>query len=564
MKILFYIEPSIVLDNPLCYVPWWGFSFELIMTLLKDKDHEYEILVITNESLKNHIEKECLENLVRVYSIPQEELLKKFNLDYLKATIAWYQEDFDDSQLEHMAGLIKESIQGFIPDVIITFAPVPFLKVIFSEAVILHYELGMISRLPFHRTIYLDPEGMFCHSSLIKYKDDIVNHSIDADQKERITAFRDHYITLIQEKNPFREFLDPIREKYSKILLLPLQFSRIYSFDGLSNFTSQFHYLLSVLSNLPSNIALIVTNHSFCSILTPELVQYLKTRYENFFFTPEFDWFLDVSHFCLGYVDGVISVSSAVGLQTLIWQKKLIVLGDSHLNLIADANDLSNISEVLDAPQKNRDAILHWLLTRYYIPIAYLYEPTWLSRHLTTAVKIHRNHQNYRGLFLPHSDEAELFDLLIQKGFPEIPIKSLRHPSPQTEPDFRQQQITQFIQYADLAAGNEEHDFAIQILENCVKEFPDAREIYPLLAILYSGNQDFAQAEWNLLMALHFDPTNVELINQLGVARYCRGKLSESQQTFSKALLLAPTNREIQNNLIQIVSELENNSKNIH
>jgi hypothetical protein len=95
----------------------------------------------------------------RVEVISQKEL-KNVSPNYLDATIKQHFDNFTDLEMQKMMNICIQYIGDFKPDLIYSFMThVPFLKKLFPETLVLHQEVGMISRKPYPTTYYFDPFG---------------------------------------------------------------------------------------------------------------------------------------------------------------------------------------------------------------------------------------------------------------------------------------------------------------------------------------------------------------------------------------------------------------------
>lgn len=101
------------------------------------------------------------------------------------------------------------------------------------------------------------------------------------------------------------------------------------------------------------------------------------------------------SQLLLPFVDGVITVASTVGWQAVFYQKYLFVLGDAHISAFSDADNINDISKCLKNTNKpkNKDAALYQLLTKYWIPLEYIYSENsrWVFNFFNKSLKKYRN-----------------------------------------------------------------------------------------------------------------------------------------------------------------------------
>lgn len=388
MNILFYIEPLIETGRPYWKEGWATyFSANIIKTLnTSSLAQKVRFSIAVNEPVNQMLNFE--EDIKRVI-FTQSELLQPFDWSYLNASLSWYKEDFTPYQLEYYIKLMQDKFEDFIPDIIITFSPAPFFRKTFTEALVLHMEYSIFSRAPYPQSWYLDPVGMLSKSYINKFKANIENTSLTNEEIELLKAFKERCQQLIRTKSPFKDIIATEKTKYDYLLLLPLQFSGYYGFDGNTSLQSQYEYLTYVIENIPSNIGLIVTTHPDYPLLDNATIQYLKRKYSNFIFHEEFENYHAASQYLIEGVDAVITVSSSVGLQTLLWDKKLITIGECF-KFISDADGIRQIKELLDKDNANKDNVLFWLLSNYAIPEMYFRDPEWFSNFLQVSLNKYR------------------------------------------------------------------------------------------------------------------------------------------------------------------------------
>src|SRR5262249_33868801 len=96
------------------------------------------------------------------------------------------------------------------------------------------------------------------------------------------------------------------------------------NFDGLVSYRTQFEYLYDVLAAAPKDVGVIVTEHpSDEPVLRRSgpnsILDALRRTFPNIIFLDEFRRYQSSSQFLVPRVDGVWSVSSSVGYQTLLF-----------------------------------------------------------------------------------------------------------------------------------------------------------------------------------------------------------------------------------------------------
>ncbi len=421
-NVLFYIEPMMTFHRPLFHLPWWNFAYRKIKSLENDPFHRYSFRVITSRAIREHIPDVKTSSDLLILEIESEELLRHFEGDYLKASLAWYNRQFTEQQISYTSMLVQDKLKKWEPDIIISYSPAPFLQQAYPKAFVLYSEYGMTSRPPFPESFYFDPLGYYKYSFLRRYPDRIRSTHFSKEDHQALELYRKYFTSLIDQRNPYKPLINSLLAKFNHLILVPLQASQHCSFDGNCHFLSQFHMMEYVLTNTPDSIGVIFTSHPDFPVFTPDLLAYLQKRYPHFIYFEELEYFSSASQYLIGYVDAVASVSSMVGLQTLIWQKKLIALGDSHLNFVADATSLGQISTLLSQETPNRDNVLLWLLSHYFVPLSYVQDPIWFGGFLERAYRLHLSDSGIEEFYTQIDHVPTVIEQIIKNSNPVIPI----------------------------------------------------------------------------------------------------------------------------------------------
>lgn len=385
MNVLFYVEPLTERENPIGKRPWIRFVSMMTSSLCGKDIVGHSFFVLIGEALESEARKQ-LKNC-GVAAITHTELVPRFGRSALEVSLKWYQRKESPGMLNQMAHLVVDKLGEFQPDVCITFSPAPFLSQAFPKAPIFHFELGMVSRPPFPMTAYLDPLGMFKESCLIRFKQEIQRYVTVDEEQALVQKIRDVYLSYLSECNPFSKLLKERLANFRASVLLALQFSQFYGYDAHARFPDQYDLLVQTLAAVPQDVAVIAVEHPEHPVLDDGVFSYLGERYSNFVWDPQFRTVYSTSHYLMEFVNAVVTVSSSVGLQSLLWKKPLIVIGSSHLDLIADAHGFDRLSDVLSAGwPKHKENTLAWLLTRYYMPFDCLFKDGVLEAKLASMV----------------------------------------------------------------------------------------------------------------------------------------------------------------------------------
>ncbi|HCD8218987.1 TPA: hypothetical protein ND721_005084, partial [Escherichia coli] len=134
-----------------------------------------------------------------------------------------------------------------------------------------------------------------------------------------------------------------------------------------TNYPSQYAMVEDVLSQVPSNIGVIVTEHGYKRQISDEQIESLNEKYSNFIYFSKKDVFTP-SQFILPYVDGALSVSSSIGYQAALWQIPYFGLGKSQVDVLCSNTSLmSFVNDVEKGIKIDRDNILYVLLSKVHL-----------------------------------------------------------------------------------------------------------------------------------------------------------------------------------------------------
>jgi predicted HAD superfamily hydrolase len=248
-----------------------------------------------------------------------------------------------------------------------------YLKTVLETSRIFHFSPGLLSRDPYPYHITVDPQGIFSESWLNKFDEP---HQISKGKAHpRISAI-DYLLESTGHIHEYRAktIVPPelkLRLKnYRKNYCVPLQISDYFATTNKITGPKQWDFLMSVLEATPSDVGIVVTHYISPGleerIILPDNINYLSTRFPNLIYSEQLDNISSASQAILPLVDGVITISSSVGLQAKLLGKELITVGESHLSKFSDGG-LCDIGK--DNPvSKNSSRYLKELHGRYFLP----------------------------------------------------------------------------------------------------------------------------------------------------------------------------------------------------
>lgn len=430
IRILFYVEPLTELDRPLFHEAWLGFSAKLCEAVcgggfIPQGD---TLRLLTNKVLGEQASKYGFSD-VFLSTIEEQALLDVFGSDYLSAMVRGYRGELTAQVLTDAAAVIADALGDFTPDIIITYTTAPHLKQAFPDALILHMEYGLYSRAPFPESFYLDPFGKFGNSALSRFEDEIRAHNSTNAELKLVAKIRDVFLDdILVSRSPFQALCHDLRRKRDKLVLLPLQFSGHYGFDGTCPYHSQAEFLQAAADALPGDVGVIALPHSTAIYIgdVPEK-EWLETFYAahpNVLIHPKLSTVHCPSQFMLGHVDAAVSVSSSIALQGLLWGTSIIAAGQSHINSIANVAALSEIDNASFTVDRDRNlSSLSWLLSHYYIPGSYFFNPDWIYGYLGRSLEKWRSGIRNLDFFEPIDHPASLAQVICDGANRNVPIE---------------------------------------------------------------------------------------------------------------------------------------------
>lgn len=438
VKILFFIDPLIVRGSPDLRLSWMQFAVGLAAALEPDPGAwSARFRIVASEHLARRVASPYALRAPHDAASPALELppgvictVSRTALrdltgnDAMRAAAVWYEQDDGEGGYERkaagMAALMRATTRDFIPDVVITFSAAPFLRLAYPDSAVLTHESGMFSRPPFPPTFFFDPSGPQRRSLLRRQAGALCNLPVD-DRVRMLTArLRRRYLDeILIPRSPFTHLEQGLRERFDSLWVLPLQGVGAVPMDAGMPFRDQFDYVCWVLDAVGPRVGVILTQHPAAPYLSAERARYFALNHSNAIVLSEEAAVSSSTHFLLGHADGIINLVSNTGMQSLLWRKKLVTVGDNQTTGFADAVSVDDLTEVARRPwDEGRDAALIWLLTRYYRTYPYLYDRAALTGFLERAVA-RRDGPFDLSYFEPIDDPEAAIDHFIAMARPE-------------------------------------------------------------------------------------------------------------------------------------------------
>lgn len=389
MKVLFYIEPLTERETPTWKRAWLDYAAKMARAIAVKRPF-FVMAAVVGDGLA--AEARNIFKGARVEVLKHSELVPRFGATALQVALGSYASAPADTQ-RAMGDLVKQRTRGFLPDACISFSPAPFLRHAFPNAPVLHFELGMVSRAPFPMTGYLDPVGMFKQGFIGRHEDAVTRFVPTVAERRLVEQLREKSLRQISRANPLSEVADELAKGYRKRVLLALQFSNFYAYDAHAAYPEQYDLLIQTLESTPTDVGVFITEHPQHLLLSGETLAHLKSEFRNLLWSPDFRQTTAASQYLMEHSDAVVTVSSSVGWQALLWRKPLLVAGRSHLDLVAASNDLRDLAVLLEEPKgedERNERVLAWHLARYASPFDVLFGRSEIVERLDRAIVSHR------------------------------------------------------------------------------------------------------------------------------------------------------------------------------
>jgi predicted HAD superfamily hydrolase len=366
-NVLFFVEPWAELTPDFRFGAFADAVYQIHM--LKAHAPEIECRIMMGDGVREkaiqdgYVFHQDIDTLV----LSSTDLRDSFR-DYRDAARAFMTDSATEEQLDALAALCKRSLGDFVPDVIMMHEThAPYLRRAFPEALVLHTMYGMTYRMPYPRMTLLDPLGLYQKSTLSVHADEIRGAVLSTEQSKSLARARNWFAMQMVAHDPAWPLIEPHQSRHERLLLVPLQVNGYYAFDECSSYKTQIDFLEDVLQRTPKSWGVVVTEHSeYTPALDALTLARLRRLYPNLIVDPRLNAIPYVSQALLPHVDAIVSVSSSLAFQSLIYDVPVIAAGTSHINSVATCG-IDELPRVFDLHVPNsRDSILHFFLTRYH------------------------------------------------------------------------------------------------------------------------------------------------------------------------------------------------------
>lgn len=373
LNIMFFIDPFLERSQPEWKADyfWW---FEKIEIEMSKGKHSFNFHYMFNEILlRFYKEYKKVNTSYSLISLKKylklgnhKELISKIRKTIFKGNFFYiFNYIMKRILLKKMYFFFKTD---FVPDIIIGFSDLQILEFNFKNSMYLNLD-GMHCREPFPDEMRsLDVNGLYSNNSLLellKVRNDVRIPECFFDKFFPI----DESIKTILKENELDDFL-----------LVVLQDSTHYNFYDESNFSDQLELLLAIVERF-SDKKIIFTQHPDKKELSDESISLLLKNYSNLYYIKDFEKHKNVSQKLLPFCSGIISVSSGMIYQAIIYSKPVYFMGKHSLK------ELFNEENGLPLKPINRSI----LLTNYFFQYKYLFDGNWLFARIIYLYFVKKN-----------------------------------------------------------------------------------------------------------------------------------------------------------------------------
>lgn len=332
MNFLFYLDPSIEFNNS--NFRYTSFRNSVLPQAKALVESGHNVSIIVNSVIAESAERDGLDtdgiDLVII------DIIDALNIGNF-SNIALSTDKDKEKRICEL--LNKKWDKRSNPDVIIVWESVStYLPKVFNTSKIIYQTPGFFSRPPFPQLISLN-SGLLENSESPEIYPRVNLESFDKIRNE----LKDFFLRTSSIANKIKK----LKRSFKKLILFPLQIDGYFMIDSQIKDKKQIHILCEILDEIPNDIALIVTEYRSKDINSNVLDEYikdtLKKKHLNFIYDDEINSEFCVSQQLLPLVDGVITVSSSVGLQAAFWELPLLVFGNNYISKFQTATSIKDL-----------------------------------------------------------------------------------------------------------------------------------------------------------------------------------------------------------------------------
>jgi hypothetical protein len=424
VNVLFFVEPLVMHGRPFHYWAWLGFFADMARAIGAAGG---AARVVVNDALavRAVAPRDCGTHARRgqglapadVVALAQEPIRALFDAPNVAIVVGLHRGTHAPAAVDAYGALVRGAVGEFEPDVVLSLTPADQLRAAYPRALHLAAETAAYSRAPFPMCLFFDPAGLWDRSVPAARAAELCAREPAGGERALLDEFRRRFGAYFAATTPFAGLERELRARHRRLAFLPLQFGGEPGFDANAPFRNQGEYLFHVLERLPDDVGVVIVEHPTAhwigDFLDEETREYLAERHPRATLV-DFRAADSAGQYLVHHADFVVSVSSSLAFQALLFERALVAVGHSHLVPFAAHVGLAGLPAELPARDARVDRALAWLLTHYFVPLELCRRPEWLVPYLERGVERARDGRLDLGFFGPIAPADELGAMLFR------------------------------------------------------------------------------------------------------------------------------------------------------
>lgn len=339
-----------------------------------------------------------------------------------------------------LVAVLKDTLGTQYDAILLWENPVPFLEEIYPDALIVHQMPGAFSRAPYPQTVTFDPVGLYKHGTLYRHAREILIGERQSGRAGLVEQFRHLARSASAEIRPPE--IDTVIQarKFDELVLLPLQVTGHYAFAADTGYRSQLELLLDVMHNAAHTSGVIATqyvsSHAQDTVINAQIASVLAERWPNLVYDACFDKYPTVSQYILPYVGRVVSCSSSVAIQAMLWDADIDIVAPTFLAPYSS----DSIARTTGDKRAGYENLLSFILSRHQ-PLARLVieDKTFLRQLLSAMVAKKRSGKTGLDLYCDFREIQRDYDnKLLSEFSPARAMKSVVEVNPSLDAEMKE------------------------------------------------------------------------------------------------------------------------------
>lgn len=312
-----------------------------------------DITIVCSDAYKNSYKLDSIKS--KNIFINQREINEFIN-SYGDISSLLYNNDKDT--VSGLVNLLHNKIDNDYDFVFLWETPGEFFHKICNDCTIINQMPGSFNRAPFASTAIFDIYGLYKNFSFNVFYDNIKNINFTETENTFFDNFKHSIYSYFSDSN-LAQYIKKITRGFRKVYLLPLQISSNYAYRVDTGFSSQIELLLAAKDIVDNDSCILVTEYASKfineNIFSNDLLMLLKGT--NIIYDQKLNSIYSSSQYILPLVDGIITSSSSLGIQAMLYDKEIHVIGNTYLKNFECIN-------VNDAIKLRNENILKFITTR--------------------------------------------------------------------------------------------------------------------------------------------------------------------------------------------------------